>query len=123
MGGSVNELVLVGNLGADPILYPASHPDGRPHCKFMLATHRDTLAGEVTTWHRVTVWGHEAEVCAAQLTKGHQVYVKGRLDYRVFRVGSQRRWAANIEASRVVFMERGDGSGPSAPDMPDDEPE
>lgn len=115
--GTLNQLTLVGVLGADPVLLKPTHPEGRHCCRLMVATHDQGEGGEeCTTWHRVTCWGDQAIAAGEHLRKGSQVCVVGKLTYRVFRVGTQRRWAANVSASRVVFMERGSGVAPPLPD-------
>lgn len=115
--GSLNQITLVGCVGQDPALVQASTAEGLPWCHLMIATNdRAADGGEHTVWHRVTCWGDQAVACCEHLRKGSWVAVTGRLMYRVFRVGSQRRWAANIEAKSVAFMDRGTGQAPPIPE-------
>jgi len=78
----VNKAIILGHLGRDPELrYLQS---GQPVCKLNIATSRrytnkNNEAVEETEWHRVSVWGKQAEHCNNFLTKGRQVYVEGRL--------------------------------------------
>jgi single-strand DNA-binding protein len=80
---SFNKIILVGNLGRDPELRYT--PQGTPVCSFSLATNerrRDRNGGEpndITTWFRVTLWGHQAETASQYLTRGRPVYIEGRL--------------------------------------------
>jgi single-strand DNA-binding protein len=79
---NVNKIILLGNLGHDPELRYS--PKGNPVLTLSLATSRDakTADGEKrqeTQWHRATVWGKRAEVCAKYLSKGSRVYVEGEL--------------------------------------------
>ena len=65
--GSVNKVILVGNLGADPELKYT--PSNRPVCNLSLATNevfkdKSGQRQERTEWHRVTVWGDQAENCS-----------------------------------------------------------
>ncbi len=83
---SVNKVILIGRLGADPeIRYTA---DGQPVATFRLATNevwvKDGQKQERTEWHRVVAFGRLAEICGEYLAKGRQVYVEGRLQTRSY---------------------------------------
>jgi len=83
--GSVNKVILVGNLGADPELKYT--PSNRALCNLRIATtevYKDKggQRQEKTEWHRVTVWGETAENCSKYLAKGRSVYIEGRLQTR-----------------------------------------
>ena len=113
---SVNKVILVGRLGADPeIRYTQS---GQPVGSLRLATSenwndRDGNRQERTEWHSVTVWGKQAELCGQYLAKGRQVYVEGRLQSREYtdREGVNKR-AWDVVASQIVFLGgRGEGGG------------
>lgn len=115
--GSVNKVILVGNLGADPELkYTSSN---RPVCNLSVATNetykdKSGQKQEKVEWHRVTVWGDQAENCSKFLAKGRSVYLEGRLQTRSWDdKDGQKRYATEIVADRVVFL-GGDGSGKSA---------
>jgi single-strand DNA-binding protein len=80
---SVNKVILVGNLGADP---ETRHlPSGDQICNIRIATTdrtKDKATGdykEVTEWHRVVFFGRTAEVASQYLRKGSQVYIEGRI--------------------------------------------
>ncbi len=83
---SLNKVILIGNLGADPDINFL--PSGEPVMNFSLATslrrkNKDT--GERVTeteWHRITVYGKLAETTSQLLGKGRQTYVEGRLRTR-----------------------------------------
>jgi single-strand DNA-binding protein len=87
MSGSVNKVILIGHLGADPEVRRTQ--DGRPIVNMRLATSeswRDKATGdrkERTQWHRVVIF-HEplAKVAEQYLKKGSQVYVEGQLQTR-----------------------------------------
>ena len=77
---SVNKVILVGRLGADPELKTLS--SGQSVANFNIATSenwvdRDGQKQERTEWHRIVVWAKLAEVCRQHLSKGRQVYVEG----------------------------------------------
>ena len=83
--GSVNKVILVGNLGRDAELRYT--PGGSPVATINLATTEiwNDKAGqrqEKTEWHRVVLWGKTAESLNEYLTKGKQIYVEGRLQTR-----------------------------------------
>jgi single-strand DNA-binding protein len=84
--GSVNKVILVGNLGRDAELRYT--PGGAPVATLNLATTEvwnDKASGqkqEKTEWHRVVLWGKSAESLSEYLTKGKQIYVEGRLQTR-----------------------------------------
>jgi single-strand DNA-binding protein len=112
----VNKVILVGNLGADPELRYTS--GGNPVADMRLATSRryttrDGTSKEDTEWHRVVVWGKQAESCKEYLSKGRQVYVEGRLQTRQWedRDGN-KRYTTEVVAERVQFLGgRGGGGG------------
>jgi len=116
--GSVNKVILVGNLGADPELKYT--PSSRPLCNLRIATtevYKDKSGQrqEKTEWHRVTVWGDQAENCNKYLSKGRSVYIEGRLQTRSYDKEGQKHYATDVVADRVVFLggggERGGGGG------------
>ena len=87
MSGSVNKVILIGNLGSDPEVRTA--PDQFQVCTFNLATNRDwkdRKTGEQksqTNWHSVVVWEPNAVTYAKKfLKKGAKVYVEGKLETR-----------------------------------------
>ena len=110
--GSVNKVILIGNLGADPELKYT--PSQRPLCNLRIATtevYKDKAGQrqEKTEWHRVTVWGDQAENCNKYLAKGRSVYVEGRLQTRSYDKDGQKHYATDIVADRVVFLGSGGG--------------
>ena len=116
--GSVNKVILIGNLGADPELKYT--PSSRPLCNLRIATtdvfkDKSGQRQERTEWHRVTVWGDQAENCNKYLSKGRSVYVEGRLQTRSYDKEGQKHYATDIVADRVVFLGSGGGAGASAP--------
>ncbi len=112
--GSVNKVILFGNLGADPELKYT--PSQRPLCNLRIATtevYKDKAGQrqEKTEWHRVTVWGDQAENCNKYLAKGRSVYVEGRLQTRTYDKEGQKHYATDVVADRVVFLGSGGGAG------------
>ncbi len=87
MAGSVNKVILLGNLGRDPEV--RSNQDGSKIVSFSVATTeswRDKATGERkdrTEWHRVVVFNPNlADVCERYLKKGAKVYLEGQLQTR-----------------------------------------
>lgn len=87
MAGSVNKVILIGNLGADPEIRRTQ--DGRPIANLRLATSeswRDRNTGERrerTEWHRVVVFSEGlCRVVEQYLKKGSKIYVEGQLQTR-----------------------------------------
>jgi len=87
MAGSVNKVILVGNLGKDPEIRRTQ--DGRPIANLSVATSeswRDKATGErkeTTEWHRVVIFNEGlAKVAEQYLKKGAKVYIEGQLQTR-----------------------------------------
>ncbi len=116
MAGSVNKVILIGHLGADPeIRYT---PSGQPVANFRLATSeswndKSGQRQERTEWHRIVVWGKLAELCGEYLAKGRQVYVEGRIQTRQWddRDGN-KRYTTEVQAREVTFL-GGRGDAPA----------
>lgn len=115
--GSVNKVIIVGNLGADPELkFTAS---GKAVCNLRVATTevwKDKAGAkqEKTEWHRVTVWSDLAENCGKYLSKGRAVYVEGRLETRMYEKDGQKHYATDVIADKVVFLGGGGDDKPKA---------
>ena len=103
----VNKAIILGHLGRDPELkYLQS---GQPVCNLNIATSRkytnkQNEQVEETEWHRVTVWGKQAERCNNHLAKGRQVYVEGRLETRSYDKDGQKHYTTSIVADTVQFI-------------------
>lgn len=119
MAGSVNKVIVLGNLGAKPELKYL--PSGQAVCEMRIATtetytDRQEQRQERTEWHRVVVWGKTAENCAKYLDKGRQVYVEGRLQTRSWDdKEGKKQYMTETVANQVVFLGGGqrDGGGQS----------
>jgi single-strand DNA-binding protein len=102
MAGSVNKVILVGNLGADPEVRQTQ--DGRPIVNLRLATSenwRDKASGERrerTEWHRVVIFNENlARVAEQYLKKGSKVYIEGQLQTRKWQDQSgQDRYSTEV---------------------------
>jgi single-strand DNA-binding protein len=112
--GSINKVILIGNLGADPELKYT--PSSRALCNLRIATtevfkDKAGVKQERTEWHRVTVWGDQAENCSKYLAKGRSVYVEGKLQTRSYDKEGQKHYATDVVADRVVFLGGGGAGG------------
>lgn len=105
---SLNKVMLIGNLGKDP--ETTTTQGGMTICKFPLATtetrtNKDTgEKTELTEWHRITVFGNQAESCARFLAKGRQAYVEGRLQTSSYEKDGITRYSTDIIANQVTFL-------------------
>jgi single-strand DNA-binding protein len=117
--GSVNKCILVGNLGKDIELRYTT--GGAAVATLSLATTEvwNDKAGqkqEKTEWHRVVLWGKQAESLQEYLLKGRQIYIEGRIQTRQWddRDGN-KRYTTEVRADRVVLLgSRGSGGGGSS---------
>jgi len=110
---SVNKVILVGHLGRDPELRYT--PSGTAVANFTLATNDawTDKAGEKqerTEWHRIVVWGKQAEIAGEYLTKGKQIFVEGSLQTREWndKEGNKRQ-TTEVKAQRLIMLGRGEG--------------
>lgn len=121
---SVNKVILIGNLGRDPeVRYM---PSGDAMVNISLATTdkwKDKKSGEPqerTEWHRIVIFGKQAEIAGEYLKKGSPAYFEGRLQTRKWTdKEGQDRYTTEIVADRMQML--GSRSGGSARAMPDDE--
>jgi single-strand DNA-binding protein len=105
---SVNKVILIGNLGADPELrYTAT---GTAVANFNLATKdnwtsKEGNKEEKTEWHRIVAWGRLGEICGEYLAKGKQVYIEGKLRTRSWedRDGN-KRYTTEILAQTMQML-------------------
>ncbi|SSC66689.1 single-stranded DNA-binding protein [Ciceribacter selenitireducens] len=124
MAGSVNKVILIGNLGADPEIRRTQ--DGRPIANLRIATSeswRDKNTGErkeKTEWHTVVIFNEGlCKVAEQYLKKGSTVYVEGQLQTRKWQDQSgQDRYSTEVvlqgfNGNLTMLGGRGDGAGAS----------
>lgn len=103
---SVNKVILVGHLAADPEVHDSK--SGVQYVTFPLATHREStsegLKRNVTDYHRVAAWGKLGEICNTYLSKGQGVYVEGTLLNRAYERDGQRRYVTEVHADEVNML-------------------
>jgi single-strand DNA-binding protein len=112
--GSVNKVILVGNLGRDAELRYT--PGGAAVATLNLATtevfkDREGQRKEDTQWHRVILWGKTAESLQEYLTKGKQIYVEGKLQTRKWKdKDGNDKYTTEVRGDRVVLLSGGGGA-------------
>jgi single-strand DNA-binding protein len=111
--GSVNKVILVGNLGRDAEMRFTS--GGTPVATVSMATterftDREGQKKEDTQWHRIVIWGKTAESLHEYLTKGKQIYVEGKLQTREWqdKEGKTNK-TTEVRADKVVLLGGGGG--------------
>jgi single-strand DNA-binding protein len=113
--GSVNKVILVGNIGRDADVKVT--PSGTSVANFSVATtetwKKDGEKKEKTEWHRIVLWGQQADTLQPYLTGGKQVYIEGRLETRQWEKDGQKHYSTEVRADRIVLLggkrgERGD---------------
>ena len=116
---SVNKVILVGNLGADPEVRYL--PSGDAIANIRLATtdrYKDKATGEMkeaTEWHRVAFFGRLAEIVNEYLKKGSAVYIEGRLRTRKWQgQDGQDRYSTEIVADQMQMLGGRGGAGGGA---------
>jgi single-strand DNA-binding protein len=113
---SVNKVILVGNLGADP--ETKYLPSGDAVANIRLATTdrwKDKASGEMkeaTEWHRIAFFGRLAEIAGEYLKKGSQVYIEGRIRTRKWQdKEGQDRYSTEIVADTMQMLGSRSGGG------------
>jgi single-strand DNA-binding protein len=97
----MNIVILSGNLASDVEL--REFGEEKRLATFRLAVDRSTKTDEAD-FFRVAVWDQQAQVCADYLAKGRKVAVEGRLRYRTWEDGEEKRSAVEVVARRVEFL-------------------
>jgi len=120
MAASLNRVILIGNLTADPEMRYT--PSGTARTRFSIAVNRQykNASGQLqeeVTFVPIVTWGSQAENCANYLSKGRSVAVEGRLRIDSFEnAEGERRKVVEVVASTVQFLGGPGGrSGNSAP--------
>ncbi len=117
---TLNKMMIIGNLGADPELRYT--PSGKAVTNLRVAVNSNRRGPdgewvEETLWLRVEVWDQAAERAAEQLRKGNKVYAEGELRAREYEGNDgQKRTSLELRFARVVNLERrsrdeGEGAG------------
>jgi len=100
---TINKDTFLGRLGKDPELNYAQLKTKEkpvPVCNLSVAINHKQGEQEITEWIKVKVWERQAELCKAQLKKGSQIFVNGKLDKKQF---------TNKEGKKISYSEVNNG--------------
>lgn len=115
--GSVNKVILIGNLGRDPeVRYT---PNGLAVANITIATTeswKDKQSGENqerTEWHRIVMYSRLAEIAGEYLRKGSKIFIEGRLQTRKWqdKTSGQDRYTTEVIADSLQMLDSKGGSG------------
>ena len=115
---SLNKIFLIGNLGADPEKRFTGNGTAVTTFRMATSTRWNDKAGqkqERTEWHRVVVFGPQAESTATYLSKGRPVFVEGEVRYRQYEdKAGVTKYMTEVVAQRVQFLGSAPGAGAGA---------
>lgn len=116
MAGSVNKVILIGNLGKDPEVRYLDNGVGV--ARFSIATsesYTDKNTGEkreITDWHNIVMWRGLAKVAESYLKKGMKVYIEGKLKTRSYTdENNQTRYTTEVVADEMTMLSRAENTG------------
>lgn len=115
MAGSVNKVILIGNLGKDPEIRRLEN--GTVVASFPIATsetYTDKSTNErreITDWHNVVVWRGLAEVVEKYVRKGSKLYVEGKLKSRSYQdKEGNTRYVTEVVADEITMLSRNENA-------------
>jgi single-strand DNA-binding protein len=128
MARGLNKVILIGNLGADPeIKYT---PGGTAIANLRFATNenrknREGEWGEMTEWHRVVMFGKQAETCKDYLKKGSRLYLEGRIQTRSWddQSGKKQYMTEIVGQTMIMLDSRHDDNTSAGSSKPSSQPE
>lgn len=105
--GSINRVMILGVIGQQPELKTSR--GGKPYVSLSLATHKrfkdaDGNGKRETQWHKVMIWGKNAELCSTYCEKGSPLYVEGHLATYVREENGRNQTQINIVADQIQFI-------------------
>lgn len=108
MAGTINKVILIGNLGDDVKMH--YFDDKNSVGRFPIATSESytnkTTGEKVTTtdWHNIVVRNKLAEICEKYLSKGDKVYVEGKLKNRQWEQDGVKRYSTEIQVNEMTML-------------------
>lgn len=109
MAGSVNKVILIGNLGKDPEIKRLEN--GTVIANFPLATsesYTDKATGtrrDITDWHNIVLWRNLAEIAEKYARKGAKVYIEGKLKTRSWTdANGQQRYITEVVGDELTLL-------------------
>jgi single-strand DNA-binding protein len=121
MAGTLNKVMLIGNLTRDPELKKTT--GGQSVCTFSIATNRTYTDAsgqkkDQVEYHNIVTWAKLAEICGQYLVKGKKIYVDGRLQTREWDgQDGQKKYRTEVVAENMIMLDRG-GSMPGGGAVP-----
>jgi single-strand DNA-binding protein len=118
---SVNKVILLGNLGRDPETRYTTGGDAVTNLNIATSEQWKDKSGEKqerTEWHRVVLFGRQAEIAGEYLKKGRSVYIEGRLQTRKYTdKDGVEKYSTEIVADRMQLLGGRDAGGASGGDV------
>ena len=112
---SVNKVILIGNLGRDPETRYTTGGDAVTNLNIATSEQWKDKSGEKqekTEWHRVVLFGRQAEIAGEYLKKGRSVYIEGRLQTRKYTdKDGVEKYSTEIVGDRMQLLGSREGSG------------
>ena len=123
MSGSVNKVILIGNLGKDPDVRHLEN--GATVANFPIATsenYKDRKTGEKvsqTEWHNIVVWRGLADITERYLKKGDKVYIEGKLRTRSWQdQDGNTKYTTEVVADNLTMLGKSSDNSTSTPSQP-----
>ena len=127
MAGSINKVILIGNLGDDVKMH--YFDDKNSVGRFPIATsesYTSKQTGEKVTntdWHNIVVRNGLAKVCEKYLTKGDKVYIEGKLKNRQWEQDGVKRYSTEIQVNEMTMLStKKNTSNPNTPQQDQPQP-
>ena len=118
---SVNKVILLGNLGRDPETRYTTGGDAVTNLSIATSEQWKDKSGEKqerTEWHRVVLFGRQAEIAGEYLKKGRSVYIEGRLQTRKYAdKDGVEKYSTEIVADRMQLLGSREGGGGGGSDV------
>ena len=102
MSKSLNKIQFIGHLGGTPELKVT--PKGKSYVHLSLVTTDGTGEYARANWHKIVLWGKNAEAAAQYLVKGSQIYVEGMLGYSEYLKEGVKTREAQITGFQMIFL-------------------
>ena len=123
MSGSVNKVILIGNLGKDPDVRHLEN--GATVANFPIATsenYKDRKTGEKvsqTEWHNIVVWRGLADITERYLKKGDKVYIEGKLRTRSWQdQDGNTKYTTEVVADNLTMLGKSPDNSTAPPSQP-----
>jgi len=109
MARGLNKVMIIGNLGSDPEIKYSQSGTAIANLRIATAENRKNSDGEWearTEWHRLVLFGRQAEVCKDYLHKGSKIYVEGRLQTRSWEdQNGQKHYATEVIGANMIMLD------------------